>query len=180
MSNEYSAGALLDFLDHAADKGLMPAATAQALAVACRNVFQILDDAEKADLRVLDPDEVVKRFSNRRAHDFNPASLREYGRRLKRAMGMFVQWRDDPAGFSVKTRSTKVSTRSRRNAARPDEVEPVPAASVPTSSPTPVPGGYSTAFPVRPGVVVTVTNVPEDLTAAEAERLAGFVKMLGV
>lgn len=180
MSNEYSAGALLDFLDHAADKGLMPAATAQALAVACRNVFQILDDAEKADLRVLDLDEVVKRFNNRRAHDFNPASLREYGRRLKRAMAMFVQWRDDPAGFSVKTRSTKASTRLRRNAARPDEVEPVPAASVPTSSPTPVPGGYSTAFPVRPGVVVTVTNVPDDLTAAEAERLAGFVKMLGV
>jgi hypothetical protein len=181
VSNEYSADALLGFLNHAADKGLMPAATAQALAVGCRNVFQILDDAEKADLRALDLDDVIKRFGNRRAHDFSPDSLRTYGNRLKRAVELFVQWRDDPAGFSVKTRATKNSAKSRRmDTAQLEKMESAPVAANPVASAPAVPGGYSTSFPVRPGVVVTLTNVPADLTAAEAERLAGFVRMLGV
>ena len=46
MANGYSADDLLEFLDHAGDKGLMPAATAQALAVATRNVLGILSDVE--------------------------------------------------------------------------------------------------------------------------------------
>ena len=44
MANGYSADDLLEFLDHAGDKGLMPAATAQALAVATRNVLAIHSD----------------------------------------------------------------------------------------------------------------------------------------
>ena len=46
MANSYSADDLLEFLDHAGDKGLMPAATAQALAVATRNVMGILAEDE--------------------------------------------------------------------------------------------------------------------------------------
>lgn len=37
---------------------------------------------------------------------------------------------------------------------------------------------YQTAFPVRPGHVVTVSNIPLDLSAAEAERLAQFIRLL--
>jgi hypothetical protein len=37
---------------------------------------------------------------------------------------------------------------------------------------------YDTAIAVRPWVVVTLTNVPTDLTVAEAERLAAFVRAL--
>jgi hypothetical protein len=44
MENAYSVDDLLEFLDHAGDRGLMPAATAQALAVASRNVLGILGD----------------------------------------------------------------------------------------------------------------------------------------
>jgi hypothetical protein len=40
------------------------------------------------------------------------------------------------------------------------------------------PGGYQTAFPVRPGQIVTISNIPDDLTRAEAERLAQFIQML--
>jgi hypothetical protein len=41
-------------------------------------------------------------------------------------------------------------------------------------------GGYQSAFPVRSGRVITLLNVPEDLTTNEAERFALFVRMLGV
>ena len=51
------------------------------------------------------------------------------------------------------------------------QAEPVPAQ---------LAGTYQSSLPVRPGLVVTLVNVPYDLTSAEAERLANFVKMLAV
>lgn len=179
MENGYSADDLVDFLDHASDRGLMPAATAQALAVASRNVLGVLSDAERADLRKLDLAAVVKRFSNKRAKDFNPSSLKEYGRRVHRAMDLFVHWRKDPAHFSVKTRATS----SARKAARIDRAESDPTASParsPQASTAQSTGGYESAFPIRPGRVVSIVNLPDDLTPAEAERLAAFVRMLAV
>jgi len=184
MSNAYSVANLLDFLSHAGERGLMPAATAQALAVASRNVFGVLDGGEQADLRSLDLDATIHRFNNKRARDFNPSSLKEYGRRVRRAVELYMKWRENPADFTVKTRSSgqKARGNSKKNQATAVETgipQPVPVqhASIPEVV---QPGGYSSAFPVRPGRVVTLSNVPEDLTTAEAERLAQFVMMLAV
>lgn len=180
MANGYSVADLLDFLTHAGDKGLMPAATAQALAVASRNVLGVLDGDEPDDIRRLDLDGVIKRFNNKRARDFNPSSLKEYGRRVRRAVELFLNWRENPANFTVKTRTTT-------NARRKDHVSrPEPSATEPSKmggasvTPAQETGGYQSAFPIRPGTVVTVLNIPSDLTPAEAERLATFVRMLAV
>lgn len=177
MANEYSVDDLLDFLSHAGDRGLMPAATARALAVAVRNVFGVLSDEERADIRKLDLNAVIKRFTNKRAKEFNPSSLKEYGKRAHRALNHFLLWRENPADFSVKTRVTAAG-RKRDRAVRAeassddDEIaERTPARGM---------GGYDSAFPVRPGRVVTISNVPEDLTPAEAERLSQFIRMLAI
>lgn len=180
MANGYSMEDLLDFLSHASERGLMPAATAQALAVATRNVLGVLGEEERADLRkTTDLAGVIKRFNNKRAKEFSPSSLKEYGRRARRAVDLFLQWREDPANFTVKTRATTAARSKERNS-RP---EPVPGA---TSEEGYAPlatlqqGGYQSAFPIRPGRVVSIVNVPDDLTPAEAERLASFVRMLAV
>ena len=177
MANGYSKNDLLEFLEHASNKGLIPAGTATALSVATRNVLGILGPEEDDDLTKLDLEAVIRRFNTKRARDFNPASLKEYGRRLHRAVDLFLRWRADPANFTVKTRATA----NGRKKAKPSNAE---AASVTM----PVDelaarhdlGGYRSAFPVRPGNVVTISNIPADLTAAEAERLAAFVRMLAV
>lgn len=169
MQNGYSVEDLLAFLSHAADKGLMPSATAQALAVASRNIFGVLDAKERADLREVDLDEVTKRFVTKRARDFSPSSLKEYGNRVVRAVSMFLRWMEDPTTFSVKTRNTSASAKREKQSPAPNVVkEPDGTA------------GYETSVPVRSGVVVTITNLPEDLTKAEAERLSTFIKMLAV
>lgn len=180
MATDYSADELLEFLQHAADTGLMPAATARALAVASRRVVDILSDKERADVRTLDVAAVVKRFANKRARDFTPTSITEYGRRFQRAIALFIEWRSDPAAFSVPTRATVVS-RAQARAALPHE------SPVATASQTPVPAphhrlgsGYESSFPVRAGVVVTISNIPVDLTGGEAERLAQFVRLLSL
>jgi hypothetical protein len=177
MANSYSADDLLEFLDHAGDKGLMPAATAQALAVATRNVLGILTDNERGDLRQLDLEAAIKRFINKRAKDFNPASLKEYGRRVRRAVALFLGWREDPANFTIKTRTTSASRKKDREADYEEpEIKQAPTEQIPDE----VAGTYRSAVPVRPGLVVTLVNIPYDLTSAEAERIAGFVRMLAL
>jgi hypothetical protein len=176
MDASYSADALIDFLDHAAQRGLMPAATASAFAVASRNVLGILEPEEKADLRRLDLDGVIKRFTNKRARDFNPSSLKEYGRRLKKAVDYFIAWRDDPANFAVKTRSTTPAKKGAKAKTSEPHVPAAPGQTPPTDDGNP--DTYQTSIPVRPGQIITVSNIPHDLTASEAERLATFIRML--
>jgi hypothetical protein len=180
MANGYSVDDLLDFLAHASQRGLMPAATAQALAVASRNIFGVLDDTERADLRKADLEAIIKRFANKRARDFNPSSLKEYGRRVQRAVDLFLQWRENPADFSVKTRTTNVGRKKDRNSRADPLTVGSPDADLADRSTVRIQGGYQSSFPVRPGRVVTISNVPEDLSVAEAERLAQFVKMLAI
>lgn len=176
MDNGFSVDDLMEFLDHAGDRGLMPAATAQALAVASRNVLGVLSDAERSDLSQLDLAGVVKRFNNKRAKDFNPSSLKEYGRRVQRAVDLFLQWREDPANFAVKTRTGS----SRKKDKGGDDGETGARETQSGSMPTLRAGTYQSSFPVRPGLVITLTNVPHDLTKAEANRIANFVNMLAV
>lgn len=188
MENAYSFEALLDFLNHASQRGLMPAATAIALTVAARNVLGLLDIQEKNDLRVVDLDSVIKRFNNKRPKDLNPASLKEYGQRTRRAVEHFLRWRDDPANFSIKTRTTKkqaaLSSKGQGASGRETDANPYNThenkkggeeREQPINADT-----YHTTVPIRPGLVVGITNIPYDLTKAEAERLAQFVKMLAL
>jgi hypothetical protein len=187
MPDAYTLDDLLSFLEHAGERGLMPAATAQAFAVATRNVFAVLDDAERGALPLHDLDAVVRRFTNKRARDFSPDSLKEYGRRVRRAVELYLRWKDDPANFAVKTRATTPRRRDRpngRSAGAPAEQAAAPIANTeaaaagvgaPIASDS---GTYQTSLPVRPGHVVTVANIPLDLTGAEAERLAKFIRLL--
>ena len=177
MTNAYSADDLLGFLDHAGDKGLMPAATAQALAVATRNVLGILSDDEKADLSQLDIDAAIKRFTNKRAKDFNPASLKEYGRRIKRAVDLFLGWREDPANFAIKSRATGAPRKKERGSENSLAAAGEAASGQVLDEKA---GTYRSSVPVRPGLVVTLVNIPNDLTSAEAERIACFVRMLAL
>lgn len=180
MANGYSVADLLEFLGHASDRGLMPAATATALGVASRNVLAVLDADEDQDLRKVELDAVIKRFTNKRAKDFNPSSLKEYARRVRKAVELFLSWREDPANFTVKTR-TPLNTRRKESVSRSESVSDEGAR--PHIGPlisSQDPGGYQSSFPIRTGTVVTVSNIPSDLTAVEAERLAKFVRMLAV
>jgi hypothetical protein len=177
MANAYSADDLLGFLDHAGDKGLMAAASAQALAVATRNVLGVLSDDEKADLSQLELDAVIKRFTNKRAKDFNPTSLKEYGRRIKRAVELYLAWREDPANFAIKTRTTSAPRKKEKGSGIGDPaIRDVPMDQMPDE----IAGTYRSSVPVRPGLVVTLVNIPNDLTSAEAERIAGFVRLLAL
>lgn len=177
MTNDYSMEELLDFLDHTSNKGLMPAATAQALAVAARNVFGVLDQDEQNNIGALDLEAIIKRFNNKRARDFNPGSLKEYGRRVRRAIELYEKWKENPANFSIKTRTARKTRRESQ-----DET-PARSLSTPIADEQAAPnrtGTFQSSFLIGPGRVVTLSNIPIDLTSAEAERLAQLVRQLAV
>lgn len=183
MTNNYSLEDLLDFLSHTSNRGMMPAATSRALAVAARNVFGVLDEEEQKNLGELSLEKVIKRFNNKRAKDFNPGSLKEYARRVQRAVDLYEQWKENPAEFSVKTRTTgtrrkspKASQNDVSNEVTPTNVVEDSLAQLTTSRH----GTYQSSFPVGAGRVITVSNIPEDLTSLEAEKLAQFVRMLAI
>lgn len=177
MTNDYTMDDLLDFLSHAGDKGFMPAATAQALSVASRNVLGVLEEDEQQNIRALDLDAIIKRFNNKRARDFNPGSLKAYGQRIRRAIELYEQWKDNPADFSVKTRTTRKSKKEAQAETLTSNLSTSNAEVQPTPNRA---GTFQSSFPVGSGRVVTVSNIPEDLTSAEAEKLAQFVRMLSV
>lgn len=177
MTNDYTMDDLLDFLSHAGDKGFMPAATARALSVASRNVLGVLEEDEQQNIRALDLDAIIKRFNNKRARDFNPGSLKAYGQRIRRAIELYEQWKDNPADFSVKTRTTRRSKKEAQSETRTSNLYTSNADVQPTPNHT---GTFQSSFPVGAGRVITVSNIPEDLTSAEAEKLAQFVRMLAV
>ena len=98
-----------------------------------------------------------QRFNNKRAKDFNPSSLKEYRRRVRRAVELYPNWRADPANFTVKTRTT-TSSRKKGKAAEITDPDDTPSTFEPTTADRP--GTYHSSLPVRPGVVVTLANVP--------------------
>ena len=168
---------VLDFLSHAGDKGLMPAATSTALAVATRNVFGVLGEDEQKNIKALDLDTIIRRFDTKRKKDFNPTSLKEYGRRVRRVIELYEQWQDNPANFSVKTRVA----RKPRKVSQVEAPKPVFNHSTTDVPPTPPrTGTFQSSCPVGPGRVVTLSNIPEDLTSAEADKLARFVRVLAI
>jgi hypothetical protein len=170
---------LLEFLDVAAEGGLLPRATAAALTVASRRVMEVLTSKERANLLNVESAVVVKRFRRKFADHYSAGSLSEYGRRFERALELFKQWNANPTNFSVSTRLTK---RARAGRAAADSAHAGTGTPLDDRAPAVRAGasGFQSSFPVRPGTVVTLLNIPSDLTKAEAERLAQFIRMLAV
>lgn len=177
MTNDYTMEDLLDFLTHSGDRGFVPAATAQALAVASRNVLGILEESEKKNIGALDLNAVIKRFNNKRAKDFSPASLNEYGRRVHRAIELYEQWKENPADFSVKTRAPR---RQKKDSQTDRPVHNLDTSNGDIQPSVSLKGTFQSSFPVGTGRIITVSNIPDDFTSTEAEKLAQFVRMLAV
>ena len=116
--NDYSAEALARFLKQAGMEGLINPATARARRSALEHLAGGLTDAERADVRGLDVDELVSRFHELEGSSIRPETLEVYGDRLKKGLADYLHWLEAPTKF-------KPSPRERvRNFARGSRAEP--------------------------------------------------------
>ena len=180
MQADYSRAALLKFMDYVVNKGLLNSNTAGARKAACNKILGILDEQEAADLRTLDLDSVMTRFSNLKKNEYAPESLQNYQSRMKIAVSDFVAYTDNPMGFKSNASS---ATRKLVLRPRPPKAQNEPI----TESGTHVshnnissPQTAVSIMPIqlRADLTVYVQGLPFDLTLAEANKLANVMKAL--
>lgn len=182
MSTDYSFEAMTGFLDYASNHGLWKATTARSYAVAASKIEDELTEQEAQDVRSIDLDIVFQRFVNRNKVAVSPNTLRTYKRRLTKAIEEFVAWRQDPTAYRPRIAGRERSAGGNTNARRPPKEDTPEGGGARSDPPAPSgPGPQSNLltipFPLRSDFVVSL-QVPRDLSAKEASRLAAFIRTL--
>lgn len=183
MAADYSRDAVLDFLDFLANKGLLNRGTAVSRKAAVNTLLSILSEEEAADLRALDLDDLVLRFSNLKGSEFKPESLRVYKSRLNSVLQDYARYKSDPLGFKPKisgrersekqsrTQADKVGSSKSEKVATPAVVQPLRSQDDETQS-------IVFPIPIRSGVIVKVAGIPSDLTPEEAQKIGNVILAL--
>ena len=172
---------LIDFLNFAAERGLMNPNTAGGLRAASREVLSAVENADwgTLDLRTVDPEDFGARFERLRASKFKPESLLVYKSRFRNAIQMYFAYLESPSGWRYRPERPASTRRKPGQAASPRPA----AVTTPTTQagelPTPRATIIEYPFPLRRGLVVGL-RLPADLTRPEAKRLAAFIDSLAI
>ncbi|MGB5292570.1 MAG: hypothetical protein WBN41_14095 [Lysobacterales bacterium] len=170
---DYSQTAFLKFLREGAVTGLTNPATARSRKLAAENLLIQLKPHERADLRLLDVDELCSRFHKLQGSTIRPESIQVYNDRLCGALKDFIAWTSDPASFTSvegeKSEAVVVAARDTPGQAQAREE----LALNPPRSPHDI-----FPIPIREDLVVYLQNVPLDLNQAEARKIAAVVHAL--
>jgi hypothetical protein len=165
--------ALVEFWKWAGDKGLVNSNTAIAKKAACSQVLGALDDWETLDVSALNIDDVFRRFTNKRAKDFKPASLATYKNRFTQALNDFLAYQNNPEGW-------RPSAQERPAARKERTTETKSAAPEAPISTNPSPGRAGLVeypFPLRDGRFAFL-RLPPDLKVADVKRLTAYLMTL--
>ncbi len=181
---DYSLNAFNRFFDYAASNGLLKRNTAQSRKAAANKVLAVLEDGELTDLRTVDLDQTFERFQNLQGMQYKPDSLQVYISRTRTALSDFTSYVDNPSSFksgkpqraSKKTdngggKSNKTE-KNKGNQGLTDKNDGLDAHTDAKHIIVPV--------PLRENLTVKITNIPADLTQAEADRLAAIIKAYAV
>lgn len=185
MSFDSSLTGLFKFLDWMADKGYTPANTASSRKAAANKVITSLGDDEADNVLSIDIDDAIQRFATKHGGRYSTDSLQSYKSRVKTALEDFAAYKADPVGFRP---SGRTSGKPKGSAAKPGKSNALnqstrsptgaPATTTPSISPI-SPGGDVVPVPIREGLIVKIGNLPFDLTADEARKIANVVLAYG-
>lgn len=167
--HSYSAEALLAFLKQAGMEGLINPAAARARRNGVEQLKSELTEAERADVRRIDVDQLASRFHKLEGSSIRSEALALYAQRFGVALADFLAWRKDPTTFeSLPGEYARAIPRG----AISDEqrmAERIALAATENSS-TIVP------IPLRDTRTVYVANLPLDLSPEEAERITRIIR----
>lgn len=176
MTQDYSRDGLLSFLKDAAMAGLINPATARSRRTAAEQLLTQLNTPEAADLRTVDVDELCARFHKLQGSTIRPEALTIYNQRLKAALTDYFRYLENPDGFSAVggerrelRRRGSVGNRSQEERAL-EEIRLGVADQAANILPV----------PIRPDLVVYVQNLPLDLSATEARKIARVIEAMAV
>ena len=172
--SDYTAEALGRFLKQAGMEGLINPATARARRNALDHLAGELTDDERADIRTLDVGALVSRFHKLEGSSIRSETLDLYAERLKKGLDDYLRWLEAPSKFkpSARERVRNFARGSRAEPALNDEQRAAERIRLEaTENPSRI-----VPVPVRADHVVYIDNLPLDLTAEEADRIARVVR----
>lgn len=169
---------LLDFLDYAADKGLMEANTAASQKTAVQKVLGMDRELSEIDVAGLDLDQLLRRFETKFKSDYTPGSLNTYGSRVRGAVADFLAWSHDPAGWKPSRRAPRATSNGKSKIQEKTTVDDEKAPPPPAFEQK---GGrlVDYPFPLRDGLMVRL-HLPTDLKRSEVRRLLAYMNSLAV
>lgn len=183
----YSLDGLNRFADYVIEKGLMKPETAKARKRAANSILGILGPSEVEDLRSINVDHVSQRFANLQGIGFKPASLKVYKSRLKSVLADYFLYVEDPINFksTVNTRMSTSSDKKPKNGKTKEKtIANGDASHVPSASNHHLEaekhGSLVFPIPIRPGLIVKMLNIPDNLTKAEAEKISAVIRALAM
>jgi len=172
--SDYTAEALGRFLKQAGMEGLINPATARARRNALDHLSGELTAAERADIRTLDVGALVSRFHKLEGSSIRSETLEVYAERLKKGLDDYLRWLEAPSKFKPSARD-RVRNFARGSRAEPALNEQQRAAERIRLEATENPSRI-VPVPVRDDHVVYIDNLPLDLTAEEADRIARVIR----
>lgn len=177
---DYSLNALNQFLDYAADKGLLKRNTAMSRKIAANKILSVLDSSECSDLRIIDEEAAFERFTNLHRNSLKPESMRVYQVRLKSALADFIAYVDNPAAFKpsgIQRTLGRINKSEGGNVKQRSAKKSIGARDVKKEAETPFRERlFVIPVPLRDGLTVQIHNIPSDLSSLEAEKLAAIVR----
>jgi site-specific recombinase XerD len=172
MTSEYSESELVSFLEYLSDKNLLNSSTASARKAAVIKILSAVDEEEKNDLRTLNLEQLFQRFTNKYGKDFTPESLVTYKSRFNLALNHFFQYKQNPATFKIGNakRSIKESGTAKKVGAKniAHQHSQLPPAPNDTKS-------YVLQIPISDGRLIEIRNLPMDLNASDAKKIAAII-----
>jgi hypothetical protein len=157
--------------------------TASGYGAACSQVMSVLDDWETVDVTAMDREDVMRRFVNKRAKQFKPASLAAYKRRFSFALDEFLKYAKDPSAWKPSSQEKPISVRKGKRVAIPkngnghQNGEDTPEPELPLAAASTDAGLVTYPFPLREGHFAYL-RLPKDLTATDVKRLSAYLNTL--
>jgi hypothetical protein len=177
MSEEmYRASRLVEFLRQAPEQGLLNSAVAKSRFAAVEQVFAELNAEERNDIRLIDVDSVCARLHKIEGSTIRPEVVELYRSRVQAALTDYIAWVGNPKGFSSIGGETP---RARKHAPQSERERSLEAAALEEIKlSTSGPRDELLSVPLRENVTVHIANLPLDLSAQEARRIAGVIEAL--
>jgi hypothetical protein len=169
---------LIEFLEHAAKRGMVNGNTAGGLRAASREVLTAVEPQgwEGVDLRTIDAEDFAARFERLRATKFKPDSLLVYKSRFRNAVQMYLEYIKSPSAWKYKPERPAAARKKAGGAPGKGDESDTSSQGFETRTRS---GSIEYPFPLRQGLVVRL-HLPADLTRPEAKRLAAFIDALAV
>ena len=180
MSSGHSAADVLKFLDYLVEKGLGKPETMKGRKIAFGKIVEAVGDSEFQDVRDINVDEIMSRFSNLEGNRFTPDSLRTYKSRFATAIQDFARYKADPAAFHVQgQRSARRKVADSQSATpkgsqREQELDQGRTGNSPTLQRLDLP------IPIRADAIVRISGLPHDLRQVEAQRISNVIMAMAI